>query len=280
MKQGGGIRGGERDQDAGIGVRGSREWRGTSRERRPLGGERPSSGLFLIPDPWSLVPRSSLIPLAFLQETRPIPIPVPAPLPDTTIRHAVDAVFRAPAFNRYSLWQKFIGWLSDLWGRLLALLDPLFSSLRSSPPLFWTVVIVLAGVVVAIIGRAVYLWYARRSGAAAARPHGGAPHLRYGSDPWAAAQELAARGEFTEAAHALYAALLESAARQQQIRLHPSKTLGDYVRELRGRSSELFTRFREFARSYEVVIYGIGHCDESRYQRLYALAIPIVHPHE
>jgi hypothetical protein len=183
-------------------------------------------------------------------------------------------------FNRYSLWQKLLGWLSDVWVRLMALLDPLYSRLDKSPVLFWTVIVVLAGIIVAVIWRAVYLWHARRSGAAELAGGVGAPHLRYGRDPWAAAQELSARGEFTEAAHALYAALLESAARQQQLRPHPSKTLGDYVRELRGRSSGLFTRFRDFARSYEVVIYGIGHCDEERYRRLYALATPIVQPHE
>jgi hypothetical protein len=204
---------------------------------------------------------------------------IPTQLSDSTIRHTVDAVFRQPAFNRFSLWQKLIGWLGEGWDRLMAALDPLFSSLRQSPPVFWTVVVVLAALLVAIIGRAVYLWRIRSTGMAEVAARSGAPHLRYGRDPWTAAQELAARGAYTEAAHALYAALLETAARQQQIRLHPSKTLGDYVRELRGRSSGLFTRFREFARSYEVVIYGIGHCDEARYQRLYALAIPIVRPH-
>lgn len=199
-------------------------------------------------------------------------------VPDSTIRHTVDAVFRQPEFNRFSLWQKILGWVGEVWSRVAALLDPLFSSLRRSTPLFWTVIVVLAALVVAIIARAVYLWHVRRVEGAAALRRDAAPHLRYGQDPWTAAQDLAARGEFTEAAHALYAALLESAARQQQIRLHPSKTLGDYVRELRVRSSGLFTRFREFARSYEVVIYGIGHCDEARYQRLHALAIPIVRP--
>jgi len=94
-----------------------------------------------------------------------------------------------------------------------------------------------------------------------------------------AAQDLASSGDYTSAAHALYAAMLESAARQQQIRLHPSKTVGDYVRELRSQSSSLFQRFREFGRSYEVVIYGIGWCDADRYRQLYALAVPVVRPH-
>jgi hypothetical protein len=44
------------------------------------------------------------------------------------------------------------------------------------------------------------------------------------------------------------------------------------VRELRNRSSSIFTLFRDFARSYETVIYGIGACDAERYHKLYALA--------
>jgi hypothetical protein len=138
----------------------------------------------------------------------------------------------------------------------------------------------VATLLVAIVGRTVWLWHLHRmdlaQGASWTRGESG-PRWR---DPWSASQQLAAAGDYTSAAHALYAALLESAARAEHIRLHPSKTVGDYVRELRVRSSSLFARFREFARSYEVVIYGVGSCDEARYQRLLALAVPIVRPHD
>jgi len=50
------------------------------------------------------------------------------------------------------------------------------------------------------------------------------------------------------------------------------------VRDLRARSSSLFGRFRDFARSYETVVYGLGTCDRERYERLRALAAPIVQP--
>lgn len=202
-----------------------------------------------------------------------------AQLPDSTIRHAVIDVFRDPAFSRLSLWQRFLGWLVDVGRRGYALLDSLLSSLHQSPPLYWTVIGLLVVLLLAILGRVAYLWYLRSTAGADALRGESAAGGHGGRDPWTAAQELAARGEFTEAAHALYAALLQAAARQQQVRLHPSKTVGDYVRELRARSSSLFLRFRDFARSYEVVIYGIGSCDEARYQRLHALAAPIVRPH-
>jgi hypothetical protein len=98
------------------------------------------------------------------------------------------------------------------------------------------------------------------------------------ADAWSAAQLLASRGDYTAAAHALYAALLDAGARQEQLKLHPSKTAGDYVREVRRHASPMFPRFRDFARAYEIVIYGLGVCDRERYERLLSLALPIVAP--
>lgn len=200
------------------------------------------------------------------------------PLTDTAIRQTVDQVFRAPEYNRTSALARFFGWLGEQYGRFIDWISPAFGALHRSPPLYWLVVTALIVVLAAIIGRAAYLWYMRSTAAAHAPAWAVAARRRGGRDPWLAAQELAAGGNYTDAAHALYAALLEAAARQQQLRLHPSKTVGDYVRELRARSSALFSRFRDFARSYEVVIYGIGSCDQERYERLRSLALPIIQP--
>jgi hypothetical protein len=199
-------------------------------------------------------------------------LPLPFPLPDSLITATADTVFSQSAYNRVSLWERFWGWVFDLIRRVWALADPLLSALRRSPVLYWTVIALLAIVVIAVVVRAVYLWRQRRLFNAAALAWESSPLRRAGRDPWTAAEELSARGEFTDAAHALYAALLDRAAQAGQIRLHPSKTAGDYVRELRNRSSSLFTLFRDFARSYETVIYGIGSCDAERYNRLRALA--------
>ena len=189
-------------------------------------------------------------------------------------------MFSQSDFNRVSIWQLFWGWVFDLLRRAWALLDPLLSVLRRSPLLYWTVIALLALVMVAVVGRAIYLWRQRRLFDAAALAWESSPLRRAGRDPWSAAEELSARGDYTDAAHALYAALLDSAAHAGQIRLHPSKTAGDYVRELRNRSSAIFSLFREFAHSYETVIYGIGTCDAERYRRLYALAGEVVRqPH-
>jgi hypothetical protein len=96
------------------------------------------------------------------------------------------------------------------------------------------------------------------------------------SDAWVAARRYAAHGDYTSAAHALYAALLQAVAARGDAELHESKTIGDYVRDLAARPSRFLGGFREFARSYETVIYGIGSCDRDRYEQLHGLALRII----
>ena len=198
-------------------------------------------------------------------------------IPDHRIAAAVDTVFRDPAYQRLTLAQMVWHWFQSLLLRALGAVVRWYDQLRASPLLFWTLLLIIAALVVAIVARAVIMWRWQHLDVARGAVWRGM-HGTGAKDPWMAAETLAAAGDYTSAAHALYAAMLESAARQQQIRLHPSKTVGDYVRELRARSSSLFTRFREFGRSYEVVIYGIGTCDAARYHQLYALAEPVVRP--
>lgn len=199
-------------------------------------------------------------------------------IPERTIKHVVDAVYGLPTYNRTSLWKRFWGWVGEMLTRLFAWLSPRLGTLHKSPPLFWAVIIGLALLTAAVIARVLYLWRLR----AQLRAAGGVWTAQSGAartDPWSAAQQLAARGDFTAAAHALYAALLDAGARQNQLRLHPSKTAGDYVREVHRQSSPIFPGFRDFARAYEVVIYGLGECNRERYERLLSLAVPIVRPH-
>ena len=172
-----------------------------------------------------------------------------------------------------SLWGRFLRWLADLF-------DSVHFGVHGSPALSWAALVTLVLILVALAARAAYLYYrsrergfTERAGAWRGRRGGGPAR-----DPWALAQDLAARGAYTDAAHALYRALLEAIERRERVRLHPSKTVGDYVRDLRARSSSLFGRFRDFARSYETVVYGLGTCDRERYERLRALAAPIVQP--
>lgn len=193
-------------------------------------------------------------------------------LDDATIHDTVEAVFRQAAYSRGVLrmpdWlRRVLRWIAELLGEVRIPFD-------ASPVLFWVSVALLVAIAGLVVARGI--WAARQRRVVMA---GGAPRARgtgLPRDPWLAAQALAARGDFTAAAHALYHALLATLARRGQVKLHPSKTVGDYVRELRARSSALFARFRDFARSYEVVVYDVGWCDRERWERLHALAEPIV----
>ena len=194
---------------------------------------------------------------------------------EAAIRDTIAAVFRDHAYDRgirESLWQRFAAWVARRFAELRELLD-------SSPGLGWALAVVTALLLVAIVARAVWVarLRARRRAELDAMGAGGARSRALG-DPWQLAQRNAAEGRYTEAAHLLYLALLEAVARRERIRLHPSKTVGDYARELRRNSSSLFARYREFARSYETVVYGLGTCDRERWERLDALARDIVVP--
>ena len=178
----------------------------------------------------------------------------------TTIVDTVTAVFSAPEFNpARGFW-----WWTEY-------LDFPFEAKTVRWTLF-VVVVLLA--MIAIARYAQNLYFERRYGEI-----GGVAGRGGGTrDPWTTAQELAGRGEFTLAAHALYLALLDALARREEVRLHPAKTIGDYLRELRARSSTLLPPVRDFARSYELVAYGFRECDAERYQRLHALASSVVRP--
>jgi hypothetical protein len=198
---------------------------------------------------------------------------------EQAIRDTVARVFSAPEYNASSPLAPLYRWLHEQFARLLAWISALVPSRTTSPVLFWITVGVLAVLVAGAVGGAVWHWWRRRLRRAAAGGAEGEPLPTVHADPWRAAQRLAAEGAFTDAAHALYQALLQGAARDGQLRLHPSKTSGDYARELRGRSSALLERFRAFASSYEVVVYGLRGCDRERYERLRVLAAEMLPPH-
>jgi hypothetical protein len=181
-------------------------------------------------------------------------------------------VFRAPDFSR-SLRETLL----DQIGQWLLAAVRWFSRAAGESPLLqyalWGGTLLLVG---ALVARAAYVAAASaRTGArrAALGERAGAESV----DAWRAAQAEAAAGRYTEAAHLLYRALLETVSAHEQVRLHPSKTVGDYVRELRTRRSAAFAPFRDFARAYETVVYGARSADRQRYETLFALATPLVH---
>jgi hypothetical protein len=193
-------------------------------------------------------------------------------VPESAIRDTAAAVFRDAAYNRTSPLQRLGAWLLDALQAVLLRLRPG----QMSAAIYWVFVAMLILLAAAILGRAGYLLYLDRGGFGRRRRSRSVADAMTSGDAWIAARQYAARGDYTSAAHALYAALLQAFAARGDAELHESKTIGDYVRDLAARSSRLLGGFREFARSYETVIYGIGFCDRDRYEQLHGLALRII----
>ena len=187
--------------------------------------------------------------------------------PPAAIHDTVAAVVSARAFQRplqTSLAQRLFRWVADG-------VDALVHFLRGSGPARWIAIGFTVLLVLLVVGRFLLAARARDEDVERGdRARGGRP----GEDPWRAAERLAAAGQFHEAAHALYRGVVESLARIERLRLDPSKTSGDYVRELRARGSARLTPFRAFARRFDVAVYGHGGCTAEAIADLSRLAEP------
>lgn len=181
------------------------------------------------------------------------------PLPPDSIRAVADAVFSQPDYDRSvraTLWGEF--W--KLMGRLF---DYAATAFRDAPLLGWTALAILLLLVAVSVIRHRYSRLAPRARISTpGKSPGGS------DDPWALAHELAGAGRYIEAAHLLYLSILETLAARHRIRLHPAKTAGDYVRDLRVIAPATIPSFREFVRGYEPVVWGSGKCDRETFERL------------
>jgi hypothetical protein len=185
----------------------------------------------------------------------------------------VAAVFRGidTAPQRPPLWLVIARWIGAWLGRILHAL----AGHQAAN------VIVRTAVVAAVLAIALRIFLpgfalperAARSARGAAR-----------DDWWGLAARLASEGSFTDAAHALYLALVTAAAARGLVVIHESKTTGDYLREVRraqGRAAPGTPRYvsaselaawRDFTRAYEAAIYGVRVVSESEYRTLRTLA--------
>ena len=177
------------------------------------------------------------------------------------IHDTVAAIVRQSGYNRdvRTLLDHLVDSFRDLFARLV-------NALGGVPYGRFFATIALAGVVVLILGRIAYASRLR----AAATPEGARSRRIKGesADLWTEAERLAADGRYTEAAHALYRATLSLLAAAGIVRLHDSKTSGDYARELRRRGDPSHTAFRRFGSRYDRIIYGTGSCDAAEYALL------------
>lgn len=187
--------------------------------------------------------------------------------PPAAVHDTVAAVVSARAFQRslqISLAQRLFRWLAD-W------IDTLVDYLRASGPARWFAIGFTVLLVLLIVAR--FLLAARaRSEDMEGEP--GRRRGRAGEDPWRMAERLVAAGRLEEAAHALYRGVIESMARTDRLRLDPSKTSGDYARELRARASARLPAFRAFARRFDVAVFGHGACTVEAIAELTRLAEP------
>jgi uncharacterized protein DUF4129 len=182
--------------------------------------------------------------------------------PRAAIHDTVAAIAKQTAYHRQvarSLFDRIIQWIGDALHRL-------FQSLGGVPH-GRVVATIGAGLVAALIlARVLYAARLRTMPNEGVVRRGG--RVTTAGDPWRSAEELAAAGQFTEAAHALYRATLGMLATRGQIRLHASKTNGEYARELRRRGSAAHAPFRRFGQRYDRIMYGTGTCDAAQYATL------------
>jgi hypothetical protein len=190
--------------------------------------------------------------------------------PATTVHDTVEAVVRSTAFRRSlqsSLAERLVAWVGEWISQALRFLEGRTSARA--------VAMAVAAALVLLVAARLLLAARAREGGGFAAPRGA--RARAGEDPWRAADRLAAEGRYEDAAHAFYRGVLASLAQSERLRLDPSKTSGDYARELRARGASSYLGFRSFGRRFDVAVYGHGGCDAEVIEELRRLAAPF-HP--
>jgi hypothetical protein len=201
-------------------------------------------------------------------DARTVLIPLQPPeWPAPAVHDTIAAIARGIEYRRslrQSLLDRAFLWLAEAIERLIGFIRHLPSSRAIG-------LTILGLIVATIIARLVISGLAREeSGPRARRGRG----VGVGEDPFVAAERLAAEGRFEDAAHALYHGVLLALVRSDRVRLDPSKTSGDYARELRARASSSYQPFRDFSRRFAVAVFGHGVCDAALIDDLRRLAMP------
>ena len=196
-------------------------------------------------------------------------LPAVDPWAAGAVHDTVGALLRDAGYHR-SFW-------SSLMGRALLelarFLNWMFGALSGIPGGKATVLTIIAIILLLILAR---LFIAAEIGEELLfrRRKGGMGAIRI--DPWSEAERLAADGDFMGAAHSLYQAVIRRLATSERVRIHASKTSGDYVRDLRRRGSPITASFQRFGRKFDFVVFGKGVCTREDFEALRAdaLAIP------
>lgn len=201
--------------------------------------------------------------MTFLQGAVGQPWPVPA------VHDTVAAIARQAAYER-TIGQSA---LQRIWNAIGRALNALFQFFRGSETGRHVTLALVVLIVAAIAIHFILATLAARNDVVAADAN---PARVRAADAWRDAERLAAAGQFTDASHALLAALLSAFAQRGEVRLHASKTAGDYARELARRGSPARSAFQQFRRRYDAVIFGVGTCTADEYAALLRDAAPIL----
>ena len=188
--------------------------------------------------------------------------------PASVVHDTVAAIARGLEYRR-SLRQSFLDrlflWIGEAIGKIIAFIRSLPSSR--------TIGLTILGIIVALIVVRIVVAALARDDARVRRSRRGGAGA--GEDPFDVAERLTAEGRYEDAAHALYRGVLLSLARAERLRLDPSKTSGDYARELRKRDSAAYQPFRAFSRRFDVAVFGHGGCDARLIDDLRRLSAPL-----
>jgi len=193
----------------------------------------------------------------------------PPEWPPSAVHDTIAAIARGLEYRR-SLRQSFLDRLFLWLGQAIERLISFIRHLPSSRAIGLTI---LGLVVAAIVARLVIAALAREESDGRVRRRRG-PGM--GEDPFVAAERFASEGRYEDAAHALYHGVLLSLVRTDRVRLDPSKTSGDYARDLRALGSSSYRPFRDFSRRFDVAVFGHGGCDAALIDDLRRLAAPFV----
>ena len=184
---------------------------------------------------------------------------------DNAVRDTVADIVSQAAYQQSigdTLWARVVEWLMRLVRRLFELFAGSDNGRIIVTVLFVLLVLVL--VLRIVIGIRADRDIARAPSRAASR--------RRAPDLLAEAERLAKAGDYISAAHALCAALLESYAARGDIKLHRSKTTGDYARELRRRQVNYAGAFQSFRLRYDRMVYGSLSLGSAEYRELESAA--------
>ncbi len=190
--------------------------------------------------------------------------------PAAAIHDTAAAIFRQSRYYRSfreSLLERLLRWAGEWWDRLM-------DSVRRVPHGRYVAIGVTLVLAALVVARIVYA--ARLRAEVPDVPQRHRQRESVAAADWEEAQRLAAAGRYLDAAHALYRTLLHALAIRERLRIHPSKTSGDYARELRARGSSSYAPFRNFGRRYDAILFGTMSCDASEYELLLRDALPIL----